>query len=150
MVLSCWVGVEPLCEAMNAVTWGTVLARHRLDVWSVRWVENQLIGHTQEGGDQRVLLRLAAYHKWGPPGSSTRLHTAQHFHTMSWKTRLKAPSPSLLMRLSWMVWESYPAERPGQDENRKEFNTDTPQVLHLSQNNWRVQHRLDSVWPHEK
>jgi len=33
-----------------------------------------------EGGGREVLLRLAACHKWGPPGINTGPHDVQHLH----------------------------------------------------------------------
>ncbi|KAK4807158.1 hypothetical protein QYF61_024278 [Mycteria americana] len=42
------------------------------------------------GGDQRFLLRLAACHKWGPPGINTGPHTVQHCATNTKHSTMRA------------------------------------------------------------
>lgn len=73
---------------------------------------------------------------------------------MSWEIRLKAPSPSSLIRLNWVVmWADGRAMldrdldwlKEGASKNCMEFNMDTSKILHLRQNNQRAQYRLGSM-----
>jgi len=64
----------------------TVSPQFLPDKIQVGWVVCEMGGklangpHT-EGGDQWLLFKLAACHKWGPPGIDTGPHAVQHLHT---------------------------------------------------------------------
>lgn len=68
-----------------------------------------------EAGDQRLLLRLPAYHRWGPPGIGT--HAVHHLH--KWPVEQSAFSSHLLIP-NWVVRQtcqmgdsSYRKTKPG-------------------------------------
>lgn len=67
-------------KVLNSVSQSLLLnklTRYRLDGWSARCVGNLLAGWIQ-GGDQWLLLRLAACHEWYPTGINTGPCDVQH------------------------------------------------------------------------
>lgn len=81
--LTCLPGLQQSVQHCFPQPFVGKLGRYRLDGWSMRWVGNWLIAHTQRVWLQWLLLRLATCHKRGPPGVDTGPHAIQHLHKWS-------------------------------------------------------------------
>ncbi|GAB0186347.1 mitochondrial enolase superfamily member 1 [Grus japonensis] len=135
------------------------LERHGLDRWSTQWIRNWLDGRTQRVVVNGLMSKWRSVTSGVPQGWYWDWRCLTSL-SATWTVGLSAPSASLLMTPSSVVWGRDAIQRDldrlerWARANRMKFNKAKCKVLHVGQGNPKYNCRLGGEWtessPEEK